>query len=106
MRNGWTGGQYSFVRVVLSAFLAGWFLALGTLWWIDLGPVPGWDLLREPEVIACVLGIVLTGAFSAGWHDRPAAVLLLACLVTVRWNRTWIASLPVATPEQRERFDP
>lgn len=93
MDNGWTGGQYSFVRIVLAAFLGGPFLGWGILGLFmapDLGSA-------APQLIACFAGFLLAIALSIGWHDKLASVLLLGCwfLVIRRGTGSWIAPLPV-----------
>ncbi len=74
---GWTGGQYSLVRVLAGAtFAAGFAGAL-------LGePPPGIRLwLRHAEAVfaaSCAAGLLASVAFASGWHDRMAAVVLAA----------------------------
>jgi hypothetical protein len=101
MKNGWTGGQYSLVRVIFGLYLLVHFIHLAP-WSAELFSNQG--ILADgraspllhlfPNVLALcdhpafVTGLVITAAalsvaFAAGFHDRPAAVLLWyiwACL--------------------------
>jgi predicted DCC family thiol-disulfide oxidoreductase YuxK len=101
MSNGWTGGQYSFFRVVFGLYLTVHFFQLvpwGAELFSNRGVLPEasasplihlfpnvlalWD---SPAFVTALLAgaVGLTIPFILGWHDRPAAVLLWyiwACL--------------------------
>jgi predicted DCC family thiol-disulfide oxidoreductase YuxK len=95
MRNGWTGGQYSLVRMLFGGYLLVHCAAL-IPWarevFVDVLPRDASPLLHLfPNVLAVAdiavpLLVVACGAaicLMIGWHDRIAALLLwyvLACL--------------------------
>ncbi|RMH17822.1 MAG: DUF393 domain-containing protein [Acidobacteria bacterium] len=101
MRNGWTGGQYGVYRLLLGLYLGVHFAQLipwGRELFSDRGVLPdaaSSPLIRlfpnllavadAPAVVTALL-IAATAAavlFAAGYHDRPAALLMwyvLACL--------------------------
>jgi predicted DCC family thiol-disulfide oxidoreductase YuxK len=97
MRNGWTGGQYSFVRGV-----AGFALLVH------------FALLVRPEPLAAVPAIAAL-FFALGWLDRVAALVMLGFFVLsdpgnfVAWMLLWHVFLPPApflSIAARGRIDP
>jgi predicted DCC family thiol-disulfide oxidoreductase YuxK len=101
LHNGWTGGQYSIIRMLL---------AVGLL--ITGGPAvaaSGWS----NAVVAILSGALLF----AGWQDRVAAILLWCALAyaaglampAAGWLLLWHAWLPAApygSLAARDRVDP
>jgi predicted DCC family thiol-disulfide oxidoreductase YuxK len=62
VHNGWTGGQYSLYRILFGSCLIGGFLA-------SVGP-------GALTIFVVAAGTACCIAFTLGWHDRRAAVLI------------------------------
>lgn len=101
LKNGWTGGQYSFFRIVFGTYLfvhfsqlAPWgaelFSNQGVLPQASSSPImfllPNVLALWDTPAVVTVLLLVAVGLsvlFAVGWYDRPAAVglwYIWACL--------------------------
>lgn len=78
--DGWTGGQYSLVRIASAAVLLAWTTARGT---------PGLGGATALAVIALLV------CYGIGWYDRVAAAILIA-LGVVLLIRVPVAPLAVA----------
>jgi predicted DCC family thiol-disulfide oxidoreductase YuxK len=72
-----TGGQYSLCRILLGGSLAFW--ALGRLVLAVTGP----GFLGLRQAASCLVIGISALLFAAGWHDRVAAVLMLASLASL-----------------------
>lgn len=89
MKNGWTGGQYSLVRVIFGAYLFVHFLSLLPYEILPPDASPLWRLfpnvlaiapLAAPIILLAAIGSIF---FAIGLYDRVAAVVIgyvLACL--------------------------
>ncbi len=88
LKNGWTGGQYSFYRIVFGLYLACHFASLALWpgeWWsgavlpdAGLSPLNILTMAGSPQAIYAILGaaVVATLLFAAGVRDRLAAFLI------------------------------
>lgn len=75
---GWTGGQYSMVRVATALYLA------AVLLWLGWRTVAFASLTTATLAwILVAVGLVLAALFAVGWYARPAVVGVLACFVVL-----------------------
>ncbi|MDX1388829.1 MAG: DUF393 domain-containing protein [Acidobacteriota bacterium] len=78
MSESWTGGQYSLYRAVLGTYLFVHFV-------LESAFLAAWN---GPVVLATILTVAAVSSvlFAIGWHDRPAALLLLLSWVSLSFR--------------------
>lgn len=106
MKNGWTGAQYSFLRVLVGLYLAG-----GLAWLLAIG-----GAAHRPELmVRCVPGLIASVAFALGFKDRIAAVVVAALLwrflpivlpALLLVHAIAVPAAPFGSWEARGRLDP
>lgn len=97
MKSGWSGGQYSLLRIAYAPMLGVPMLAFGVAGlWHTLG-TDHFAGLALP-IGGCVLMFLASIALALGYRDRLAALIMLAvwCLVVRPRVPGWLDPLPVA----------